>query len=294
MIKESTLFISLIIVLIGARCNQTYGTPLLDPLCETFEEGYFPPTGWSVLYTGTNYWLYANVSGHGNGAHSAEYDMTGSANQTLQTLTFQPSLPNQALAFLIAYDPYPASPPYSHDSLVILISTDGGSSYNVLVRMGPLQMQSAPPSNNTFFVPAPSEWINMSLALPVGTNSIRFECNGGGSPHPLYLDSTCIGTPVGITNIHTGVPNSYSLHQNYPNPFNPTTTIKFDIPKDANVTFEIYDVLGRLVATLANNEFKKADEYEVTWDAAKFASGVYFYRITANDFVDTKKMVLLK
>ena len=98
----------------------------------------------------------------------------------------------------------------------------------------------------------------------------------------------------GIKKISDDIPRVFSLSQNFPNPFNPATAIKFDIPKDANLTFQIYDVLGRLVATLAKNEFKKAGSYEITWDATNFTSGVYFYRITAGTFTDTKKMVIVK
>lgn len=100
--------------------------------------------------------------------------------------------------------------------------------------------------------------------------------------------------PIGVKPISNIVPGRFNLSQNYPNPFNPSTTIKFAIPKDGNVTFEIYDVLGKLVATLANNEFKKAGEYEVSWDAGNFASGVYFYELISGEFSATKKMVLLK
>jgi len=99
---------------------------------------------------------------------------------------------------------------------------------------------------------------------------------------------------IGIRNISDKIPGRFTLYQNYPNPFNPTTIIKFDILKDANITFEIYDILGRTVATLAKNEFKRAGSYQVEWNAGNFASGVYFCRITAGRFTETKKMVLLK
>ena len=86
---------------------------------------------------------------------------------------------------------------------------------------------------------------------------------------------------------------TYDLEQNYPNPFNPTTTIKFQIPKDGSVTLKIYDILGAEVATLVNEE-KIAGRYEVNFDASRLASGVYIYRLSVNDFVNVKKMVLLK
>lgn len=97
------------------------------------------------------------------------------------------------------------------------------------------------------------------------------------------------------------VPTTFNLYQNYPNPFNPTTKIKFDLPKDVNVTIKIYDILGRETAVLLNNEFRKAGRYEAVWNGQNFASGIYFYRIEARQagsstvsFVTTKKMVLVK
>ena len=89
------------------------------------------------------------------------------------------------------------------------------------------------------------------------------------------------------------IPKQFSLSQNYPNPFNPATTIKFALPKDVNVTLKIYDLLGREVKTLVN-EIKKSGYYEVSFDGSSLASGIYFYRLEAGTFVDTKKMVLVK
>ena len=89
------------------------------------------------------------------------------------------------------------------------------------------------------------------------------------------------------------VPGKFELAQNYPNPFNPSTSIKFSIPQAAKVMLKVYDILGREVATLINSE-KLAGNYEVNFDASKFASGVYVYTLTAGDFTSTKKMMLMK
>ncbi|HSW55032.1 MAG TPA: T9SS type A sorting domain-containing protein [Ignavibacteriaceae bacterium] len=88
-------------------------------------------------------------------------------------------------------------------------------------------------------------------------------------------------------------PISYNLEQNYPNPFNPSTTIKFAVTKESNVNLSIYNVLGELVTTLVNEQLKTGyHQYE--FNASDLASGVYIYRIIADDFVETKKMVLLR
>ena len=85
----------------------------------------------------------------------------------------------------------------------------------------------------------------------------------------------------------------FTLNQNYPNPFNPTTVISYTIPKDTHVTLKIYDVLGREVETLVN-ENEQVGRYRVNFDGARLASGVYFYRLAAGSHVITKKMLLLK
>ncbi len=90
------------------------------------------------------------------------------------------------------------------------------------------------------------------------------------------------------------VPTSFILHQNYPNPFNPSTVIRFEVKKEVPVSLFIYSVTGARVATLLENERKASGVYEVSWNASQFASGIYFYRLIAGSFVETKKMVFLK
>jgi hypothetical protein len=86
---------------------------------------------------------------------------------------------------------------------------------------------------------------------------------------------------------------SYVLYQNYPNPFNPTTTIRYELPQDGVVTIEVFDILGQKVKTILN-EFKKADRYEVTFSSTGLASGVYIYQLRVNDFITSKKMMLIR
>jgi hypothetical protein len=100
----------------------------------------------------------------------------------------------------------------------------------------------------------------------------------------------------GITTVEDELnPNlkNYELYQNYPNPFNPTTTIRFTIPHRKHVTLKVFDVLGKEVKTLVNEE-KDPGSYEVKFDASNLPSGVYFYQLQAGKFIQTKKMILLK
>jgi hypothetical protein len=94
--------------------------------------------------------------------------------------------------------------------------------------------------------------------------------------------------------VEIGTPNKYSVSQNYPNPFNPTTKINFELPADSKVTMVIYDISGREVAKVLNNEFKNAGYHTADFNATKLSSGIYFYRLTADNFSVTKKMMLIK
>lgn len=89
------------------------------------------------------------------------------------------------------------------------------------------------------------------------------------------------------------LPTEFRLEQNYPNPFNPSTTIRFAVPKTSNVTIKIYDVLGRQVATLVDKEYR-AGVYKVVFEASALASDLYIYRIQAEGFTQSRKLMFLK
>ncbi|HEY3249801.1 MAG TPA: T9SS type A sorting domain-containing protein [Ignavibacteria bacterium] len=118
------------------------------------------------------------------------------------------------------------------------------------------------------------------------------DCLGiwGTSPTGTYASRLC-NTTVGIQ--QTGIPAEYSLSQNYPNPFNPGTSISFGLPKAAFVKLTVYNILGEVVATLVNEQ-KQAGTYDINFNASNFASGVYLYKLETDNFVDVKKMLLIK
>jgi subtilisin-like proprotein convertase family protein len=129
---------------------------------------------------------------------------------------------------------------------------------------------------------------------PNGTYIIHISDNAAADVGSLR--SWCLTIDYDVltgTGNNTSIVNDYKLHQNYPNPFNPSTKIKFEIPKQNFVTLKIYDISGREVANLINGE-RSAGVYDFEFDASYLASGTYFYRLQAGDFVQVKKMVLLK
>ena len=98
---------------------------------------------------------------------------------------------------------------------------------------------------------------------------------------------------LGIDPTAGNVPGNYSLHQNYPNPFNPSTNIIFGLPKESYVTIEIYNSIGQHLKTIASGKYG-AGNHSVKWNASGYASGVYFCRLIANDFSESRPMLLVK
>jgi len=112
-------------------------------------------------------------------------------------------------------------------------------------------------------------------------------------PFSLAIDATAMSIDPSEL-----IPDEFALHQNYPNPFNPITTLRYDLPEQSHVNIVIYDMLGRQVRTLIN-QIQDAGFKSMTWDAnddrgKPVSAGIYLYQIKAGEFVQTRKMVLLK
>ena len=141
----------------------------------------------------------------------------------------------------------------------------------------------------------------LTTALNIDTTNTQLgKINGGkylvkGTTDYLSRLNDILNSRFGVNSDNTEqiIPKEYLLYQNYPNPFNPTTTIKFDIHKDGLVTLEIFDILGRKITTLIN-ENRSAGSYEQVFNASQLASGVYVYKLNAGEYVSSKKMKLLK
>jgi len=143
-----------------------------------------------------------------------------------------------------------------------------------------------------------SNWSNVSTGLPnmgilclafiPGADPIVFAGNDNSQVYRRLLTQM-----LSVKVISSIVPLQFNLSQNYPNPFNPNTKIQFALPKNVFLKLIIYDVLGREVETIVNENLK-AGTYEINWDATNYPCGVYYYRLQTRDFVETKKMILLK
>lgn len=282
--------------MLGTGIPGGFAPPVAVPLCQGFSDTTFPPSGWSRSGN-PSYWLRSPLSSFGQGTGSAQYDMWNAVAGTNQTFTtpfhIRPT-GNQTLSLDIAYAPF-GNPPYTQDSLIILTSTDAGTTYTSLLRWGPMELKTTAPQGTEFF-PTANQWARRCITLPDSTNKIQFLGKSGFGNH-LYLDSICIRggcTPLGIAENNNGqIPQIYSLYQNYPNPFNPITKISYGLPKAGNVKLVLYDILGREVQVLVN-EYKLAGIYNYQFDASHLSSGVYFYKLESGSFTDTKKMLLIK
>ena len=129
------------------------------------------------------------------------------------------------------------------------------------------------------------------INLPVGNYYLAVR-NFTGSPQSLVYN-TEIWRIVGITNLNTEIPSQFRLSQNYPNPFNPTTKIKFDLKNSGMVKIKVFDLTGKEVATLVNENLN-AGGYETEFNGSGLTSGVYFYKIETDNYSEVKKMTLLK
>jgi photosystem II stability/assembly factor-like uncharacterized protein len=189
---------------------------------------------------------------------------------------------------------------------VLLKSTDGGSTYSTITSLGTGTIYGID-GYSTYY------WYIRGAAVYMSSNegtSWTLAYTGTGTLYDINLYTPAGGCPTGwaasstggiyrmnivtgINNNTTGIPTEYKLSQNYPNPFNPTTKISFALPKSGLVTLKIYDVLGKEVATLVN-ENRNAGSYIVDFNGASLSSGVYFYKLETSGFTDVKRMMLVK
>jgi hypothetical protein len=139
-------------------------------------------------------------------------------------------------------------------------------------------------------------WAHQESGTSTDLVAVAFVDNGIGTVVGILgtiLRTSMGGEPIENPGDSENKPTGFALRQNYPNPFNPNTTIRFDVPVPSIVHIAIYDVLGREVTTLVN-ESLAAGTYSRVWDASGLASGVYLYHMRVDDFVETRKLVLVR
>jgi hypothetical protein len=146
-----------------------------------------------------------------------------------------------------------------------------------------------------------SEWINLGSVNAAGnsTNPVQYSFVDNNILSSIYyyrlkqIDFDGSFSYSNVVEINADLPTEFKLSQNYPNPFNPTTKISYSVPFDSKVTISVYSVTGELIAELLS-DFVSAGVYSVDFDGSNLASGMYIYRMTAGNFIQTNKMMLLK
>ncbi len=187
---------------------------------------------------------------------------------------------------------------------IIIHTTDGGYWTDQIV--------ISPPLHCIFFIDSSTGWTvgDQGIIMHTVDGGINWNTQESGTSNILQAVSftdenngTAVGyggiilrtTNGGVTFVRdeTTQPTKFGLEQNHPNPFNPTTKINYSIPEYSNVTLKVFDILGNEIETLVNEE-KPVGAYELNWTSGHLPSGVYFYRIQAGDFIQTRKMILMK
>jgi hypothetical protein len=142
-----------------------------------------------------------------------------------------------------------------------------------------------------------SDWRVLKYPLKAGKHTLAWKCAGAGTTaDKVWLDNVFFPPHSVVTSANTNgstIPVAFLLYQNYPNPFNPSTTIRYGLPERSHVLLAVFNTLGQEVASLLN-ETQEPGYHEAKFDGSNLASGVYFYRIQAGSFVQTKKLLLLK
>lgn len=175
------------------------------------------------------------------------------------------------------------------------ITTANGSFREYMVNDGSGDCRVDDDGSNTYSVdPHDTTWRFQIVPKGASIESLTGILEYTFGNYKLYPRTNAdFGTITGIRREPSPLPKVYSLEQNFPNPFNPTTAIRYSVPNASVVTLKIYNVLGQEVATLVS-QHQAAGTYTATFEALRFASGVYFYRLTAGGFSSVKKMLLLK
>ncbi len=264
----------------------------------------------SVIYTETMY-IYV-----GSGAITLNDDAeSGIGNWTVQGGWSLHTDTYHSPSHSFAYAPYPNNADYSltlanpvntqsapvcylnfwtrydleagYDFGYVEISSDNGSTWQSVTAVNGTNLTWTEYSYDV------TQYANASTQVKIRfrLNSDVFITGQGWWVDDIKLTNYCLGT-VGTPGL-SNVPKTYAIGQNYPNPFNPVTVIKFQLPQPEDVSIKVFDLLGREVAVLLD-ERKEPGYYEVSFDGGNMASGLYFYRIKAGSFTETKKMILIK
>ncbi|MFA5012411.1 MAG: T9SS type A sorting domain-containing protein [Ignavibacteria bacterium] len=205
------------------------------------------------------------------------------SGDTTQTITVNSNISEYSANYKLQFRLYALAQPSGIPVTVVGGNSFYDSSTTLTVSATPSSVQF---NGKTYYF---SRWVGVGNGSYTGTDP-TFQLTMNNPINQIVFYDT-INTS--ISQLGTEIPSKYDLYQNYPNPFNPVTNIKFDILKNSFVKLQVYDITGKLVNTLVNDRLQ-AGKYVFNMDASMLPSGVYFYKIEASDFIQTRRMILLK
>ncbi len=273
------------------------------PVDSSIDAYIFSVTSGGKIFAATDSGVYSSKDNGQNWAQSGLYNYRAAS-------AFAASPDGSTL--IASYSGY--APP-SKDTTAVFLSTNGGKGWrqindgNTNLTSNAVWALSISPDNSLIFAGTYVDGIFLSrdngkswLALNDSLSTYDYISAFTFSPDEstVYAATEDAGVwkrPLSeLTSVktsHTYAPEQFTLSQNYPNPFNPSTTISYSLPKSSNIKIEVFNVLGEKVATLVNG-YEQAGGHNIQWDAGGFASGIYFYKLSANNLSQIKKMILLK
>lgn len=267
-IDTSTVYTETIYIYIGS------GTITLNDDAENGIGNWTTQGGWSL-----------HTDSYHSPTHSFAYaPYSNNANYSL-TLTTPVNMQSAPVCYLNFWTRYDLETGY--DFGYVEISSNNGSTWQSVTSVNGTHLTWTEHSYDI------TPYVNMSSQVKIRfrLNSDVYITGQGWWVDDIKMTNYCLGT-VGVPGL-TNIPKSFAMEQNYPNPFNPVTVIKYQVPQPVSVSIRVFDLLGKELATLVN-EKKEPGYYEASFNGSNLASGLYFYRIEAGNFVETKKMMLIK
>ena len=257
-------------------------------LSENFDGSTFPSSGWTMQHQNDTTWRAGNITDHGfqsidvTNVYSAVCPwIAEDQDEYIISPTFSLGDGVSTLEFYAGY----STSWLSNAKLKLLISIDNGQNWE--------KIWECVNDGDAW------KWRKIKLGLCSYSNKNNLKLAWeyiGNNGDIVALDNITLTSYYIVTGVEDNKPiviTDFMLQQNYPNPFNPSTVISFQIPNRSYVQLKVYDILGIEIATLVNEE-RPAGDYKVNFDASSMSSGIYFYRIVADKYIETKKMILLR
>jgi len=228
-----------------------------------------------------------NNSGNGNATINFEVDQYTSTNSRSGTISIDYSSGSKVFSINQTGCSYSVSP----DSQIV---PPAGGNYEISVNSESICEWQATENIDWIEITNGQSGVGSGMVnYYVSSNSFSSERTGTITIKNNVFIVKQLGVTTSVNIDKPGLPTEFNLAQNYPNPFNPSTEINYSIPQVSFVSIKVYDILGREIRTLVNEE-KFVGYYEVNFDASSLSSGVYFYRLQAGKFSDSKKFILMK